>query len=58
MLISDLKEGMLINICGEVLEVFESRHGFPYVIVSNRKAMSYKYFIENSMMKHIKVIKK
>ena len=52
-----LKEGMLINICGEVLEVFESQHGFPYVVLFNKKDMSYKYFIENSMMKHIKVIK-
>ena len=52
-----LKEGMLINIWGEVLEVFESQHGFPYVTISNKKGISYKYFIENSMMKHIKVIK-
>ena len=52
-----LKEGMLINICGEVLEVFESRHGFPYVTVSNKKGISYKYFIKKSMMKDIKVIK-
>ena len=52
-----LKEGMLINICGEVLEVFESQHGFPYVTVSNKKGISYKYFIKKSMMKDIKVIK-
>ena len=52
-----LKEGMLINICGEVLEVFESQHGFPYVVLFNKKGMSYKYFIEKSMMKDIKIIK-
>lgn len=52
-----LKEGMLVDICGEVLEVFESQHGFPYVIVSNKKGISYKYFIEKSIMKDIKIIK-
>ena len=52
-----LKEGTLVDICGEVLEVFESQHGFPYVVLFNKKGMSYKHFIENSMMKHIKVIK-
>ena len=52
-----LKEGMLVDICGEVLEVFESQHGFPYVTISNKKGILCKYFIENSMMKHIKVIK-
>ena len=52
-----LKEGMLVDICGEVLELFESQHGFPYVIVSNKKGISYKYFIEKSIMKDIKIIK-
>lgn len=57
MLLSDLKEGMKVSICGEVLEISESHHGFPYVVLFNKKGMPYKYFIENSMMKHIKVIK-